>query len=46
MGPVVRRHTSPGDPRTTVRRHPARGVGVAHPAAAHPDHPWDAAAKE
>ena len=37
MGLVVRRHARPGDPRTTVRRHPARGVGAAHPAEAHHD---------
>ena len=52
MGLGVRRHARPGDPRTTVRRHPARGVGAAHPAAAQhdprggPRHPWDTAAKE
>ena len=34
MGPVMRRHARPGDPRTTVRCHPARGVGATHPAAA------------
>ena len=37
MGPVVRRHARPGDPCTTVRRHPARVVGAAHPAAAQHD---------
>ena len=37
MGPVVRRQVRPGDPRTAVRRHLARGVGAAHPAAAHHD---------
>ena len=37
MGPVVRRHARPGDPRTAVGRHPARGVGAAYPAAAHHD---------
>ena len=37
MRPVVRCHARPGDPRPTVRRHPARGVGAAHPAMAHHD---------
>ena len=37
MGLVVCRHVRPGDPRTTVRRHPARGVGAANPAAAQHD---------
>ena len=37
MGPVVGPHARPRDPRTTVRRHSARGVGAANPAAAHHD---------
>ena len=35
MGPVVHRNARPGDPRTTLRRHPTRGMGAAHRAAAH-----------
>ena len=52
MGPVVRRHARPGDPCATIRRHPARGVGAAHPAETHhdpragPDQSWDAATRE
>ena len=37
IGPVVRRHTRAGGPRTAVRRRPAPGVGAAHPATAHPN---------
>ena len=36
-GQVVCCHARPGDPRTTVRRRPARGVRAAHPATAHHD---------
>ena len=35
VGPVVRRHARPGDPRATIRRHPAPGVGAGHPAETH-----------
>ena len=37
VGPVVRRHARPGDPCAMICRHPARGVGAAHPAEAHHD---------
>ena len=37
MEPLVRRHARTGDPRAAVLRHPARGVGAAHPATAHHD---------
>ena len=37
VGPLLRRHPRPGDPCATILRHPARGVGAAHPAEAHHD---------